>query len=163
MAKNPLANAGNTGSIPDPGRSHMLWSNKLLCHHCRVCAPEPRSPHAASVEAHVPGDSRRERLEHRNKEEPPAAATGEKPSQPWRPSTAKNKTIQFLKKKLKKKKNLVNIKHLTKLKVKSEPQRLNTMLGITCEDSLETRPKILKFGRNLKFEILRSLIHFSRK
>ena len=103
VVKNPPADAGNTGSIPDPGRSHMLWSNKLLCHHCRVCAPEPRSPHAAGVEAHVPGDSRRERLEHRNKEEPPAAATGEKPSQPWRPSTAKNKSIKFLKKKKKKK------------------------------------------------------------
>ena len=28
MVKNPPANAGDVGSIPDPGRSHMLWSNK---------------------------------------------------------------------------------------------------------------------------------------
>ena len=25
--KNPPANAGDMGSIPGPGRSHMLWSN----------------------------------------------------------------------------------------------------------------------------------------
>ena len=28
MVKNPLADAGDMGSIPDPGRSHMLWSNE---------------------------------------------------------------------------------------------------------------------------------------
>ena len=27
VVKNPPANAGDTGSIPDPGRSHMPWSN----------------------------------------------------------------------------------------------------------------------------------------
>ena len=27
VVKDPPANAGDTGSIPDPGRSHMLWSN----------------------------------------------------------------------------------------------------------------------------------------
>ena len=27
VVKNPPANAGDTGSIPGPGRSHMLWSN----------------------------------------------------------------------------------------------------------------------------------------
>ena len=27
MFKNPPANAGDIGSIPGPGRSHMLWSN----------------------------------------------------------------------------------------------------------------------------------------
>ena len=27
MVKNPPANAGVMGSIPDPGRSHMPWSN----------------------------------------------------------------------------------------------------------------------------------------
>ena len=27
VVKNPLANAGDTGSIPGPGRSHMPWSN----------------------------------------------------------------------------------------------------------------------------------------
>ena len=28
VVKNPPANAGDTGSIPDPGRSHMLWGNQ---------------------------------------------------------------------------------------------------------------------------------------
>ena len=27
VVKNPLASAGDTGSSPGPGRSHMLWSN----------------------------------------------------------------------------------------------------------------------------------------
>ena len=27
VVKNPPANAGVTGSIPDLGRSHMLWNN----------------------------------------------------------------------------------------------------------------------------------------
>ena len=27
MVKNPPATAGDTGLIPDRGRSHMLWSN----------------------------------------------------------------------------------------------------------------------------------------
>ena len=27
VVKNPPANAGETGSSPGPGRSHMLWSN----------------------------------------------------------------------------------------------------------------------------------------
>ena len=27
MVKNPPANAGDMGSIPGPGRSHMPWSN----------------------------------------------------------------------------------------------------------------------------------------
>ena len=27
VVKNPPANAGDTGSIPDLGKSHILWSN----------------------------------------------------------------------------------------------------------------------------------------
>ena len=27
VVKNPLANAGDTGSIPGPGRAHLPWSN----------------------------------------------------------------------------------------------------------------------------------------
>ena len=33
------ATAGDTGSIPDPGRSHMLRSNYASCHNCE----EPRN------------------------------------------------------------------------------------------------------------------------
>ena len=31
MAKSPPANAGDMGSVPGLGRSHMLWSNKSPC------------------------------------------------------------------------------------------------------------------------------------
>ena len=40
--KNPAANAGDTGSIPGPGRFHSHRTMK------------PMSPHAAATEAHVP-------------------------------------------------------------------------------------------------------------
>ena len=45
--KNPPANAGDTGSSPGPGRSHMLWSNKAR-------ASQLLSPHATTTEAHTP-------------------------------------------------------------------------------------------------------------
>ena len=32
VVKNPLASVGDTGSIPDPGRSHMLQNNEAM--HC---------------------------------------------------------------------------------------------------------------------------------
>ena len=47
VVKNPPANAGDTGSSPGLGRSHMLQSNKA-----RV--PQLLSPHAAFTEAHAP-------------------------------------------------------------------------------------------------------------
>ena len=31
VVKNAPASAGDMGSIPDPGRSHMPWSNQNLC------------------------------------------------------------------------------------------------------------------------------------
>ena len=33
VVKNPPANAGDTGSIPGPGRSHMPQSNQPVCHN----------------------------------------------------------------------------------------------------------------------------------
>ena len=33
VVKNPPANAGHTGSIPGPGRSHIPWSNKPVRHN----------------------------------------------------------------------------------------------------------------------------------
>ena len=47
VVKNPPANAGDTGSSPRPGRSHMPWSNKAH-------APQLRSPCATATEAHAP-------------------------------------------------------------------------------------------------------------
>ena len=59
MVKNPPANAGDTGSIPGLGRSHMPQSNKahvpqLLSLHARVHKPQVLSPHATATEARVP-------------------------------------------------------------------------------------------------------------
>ena len=56
VVKNPPANAGDTGSIPGPRRSHMLWSNKarvpqLLSLCSRACEPQLLSLHATSAEA----------------------------------------------------------------------------------------------------------------
>ena len=44
MVKNSPANAGDTGSSPGLGRSHMPWSNE-------ACAPQLLSPRAATIEA----------------------------------------------------------------------------------------------------------------
>ena len=47
MVKNPPASAGDTGSSPGPGRSHMPWSNKPH-------EPQLLSLHATTTEACVP-------------------------------------------------------------------------------------------------------------
>ena len=47
MVKNLPANAGDTGSSPGPGRSHMPQSNK-------VHVPQLLSPRATTTEARVP-------------------------------------------------------------------------------------------------------------
>ena len=44
MDKNPPANAWDTGLLPDPGRFHMPWSKKLLCHNYWAHPPEPCAP-----------------------------------------------------------------------------------------------------------------------
>ena len=49
VVKNPPANAGDRGSSPGQGRSHMPWSNKahepqLLSLHSRAREPQLLSP-----------------------------------------------------------------------------------------------------------------------
>ena len=49
--KNPPANAGDTGSSPGPGRSHMPWINEahapqLLTLRSRAHEPQLLRPHA---------------------------------------------------------------------------------------------------------------------
>ena len=46
VVKNLPANAGDTGSSPGLGRSHMPRSYE-------ACAPQLLSPHAATTEAHM--------------------------------------------------------------------------------------------------------------
>ena len=47
MVKNPPANAGDTSSIPGPGRFLMWWSNQ-------ACVPQILSTRTATTEAHMP-------------------------------------------------------------------------------------------------------------
>ena len=59
MVKNPPANAGDTGSIPGPGRSHMPRSNQarapqLLSLRSRARESQLLSLHVTAAEAHVP-------------------------------------------------------------------------------------------------------------
>ena len=72
VVKNLPANTGNTGASPDPGRSHMPWTNlarvpqalslcsrarepQLLKPTCsRACVPQLLSLRAATTKARVP-------------------------------------------------------------------------------------------------------------
>ncbi|XP_073650627.1 ubiquitin-conjugating enzyme E2 W [Tursiops truncatus] len=59
VVKNPLANAGDMGSGPGPGRSHMPQSSEahmpqLLSLRSRAREPQLLSPHATTTEASVP-------------------------------------------------------------------------------------------------------------
>ena len=59
MVKNPPANAGDMGSIPGLGRSHMPQSNEarapqLLSLRSRAHKPQLLSLRATITEAHVP-------------------------------------------------------------------------------------------------------------
>ena len=72
MVENLPANAGNTGSSPDLGRSHMPWSN---------WAREPQFTEPAHLEPVLRNKRGRdsERPAPRNEERPPLAATRESP------------------------------------------------------------------------------------
>ena len=59
VVKNLPANAGDTGSSPGPGRSHMPWSNEarapqLLNLRSRAQEPQLLNPCAPTTEAHTP-------------------------------------------------------------------------------------------------------------
>ena len=59
VVENLPANAGDTGSSPGPGRSHMLrsgWAREpqLLSLRSRACEPQLLSPSATTTEAHAP-------------------------------------------------------------------------------------------------------------
>ena len=58
VVKNPPDNAGDTGSSPGPGRSHMPRSNEahapqLLSLRSRAREPQLLSPRATTTEAHM--------------------------------------------------------------------------------------------------------------
>ena len=59
VVKNPPVNAGDMGSSPGLGRSHMPWSSEarvpqLLSLHSRAHEPQLLNPHATTTEAHMP-------------------------------------------------------------------------------------------------------------
>ena len=54
VVKNPPANAGDTGSSPGLGRSHMPQSNELLSLSSGARKPQLLSPRATITEAHAP-------------------------------------------------------------------------------------------------------------
>ena len=59
VVKNPPAHAGDTGSSPGLGRSHMPWSNEarapqLLSLCSRAREPQQLSPRATTTEARMP-------------------------------------------------------------------------------------------------------------
>ena len=74
VVKNPPASAGDRGSIPDPGRSGMLWSNwahrlQLLSLCSRAQEPQLLSPCATATEAirpQSPCSETREAITERN-------------------------------------------------------------------------------------------------
>ena len=51
VVKNLSANARDMGSIPDLGRSHMLWATKSVCQNYRACAPQQEKPPQGEVGA----------------------------------------------------------------------------------------------------------------
>ena len=75
LVKNPPASAGDMGSIPDPGSSHVLWSNEAAVPSNLWSRQKP-----LPTEAHAP-----------QSEWPPLAAMRERPTQQPRPSTATKK------------------------------------------------------------------------
>ena len=80
VAESPPANAGDMGSVPGPGRSHMLWSNGSPC----VTATEarvPYSPHPATGEVTAMRSLR-------SPTETPLTTTRESPGGQQSPSTA---------------------------------------------------------------------------
>ena len=84
MVENLPAGAGDTGSSPGLGRSHMPrsgWAREPQLLSLRVWSLCPAAG----------GGRHSERPEHRDEEWPPLAVAGESPRTNRRPNTAKNK------------------------------------------------------------------------
>ena len=104
------ANAGDTGSNPDPERSHMPWGNQacvqlqILC--SRAWEPQLLSPCVVTTEVRVPYSLcpiRREAITRRGS----YTAPREKPEQQWKPSIVKN--IFFNRRKLNNSERYINM------------------------------------------------------
>ena len=96
VIKNLPANAGDTGSIPDQGRSHMMWSKLNLC--TTTIEPVLWSPGATAAEPACSVEpvlcNKRSHCSGTLGQSLPAAAR-EEPTWQGRPSSAKNKQIKL--------------------------------------------------------------------
>ena len=101
MVKNPPANAGDTGSSPGLGRSHMPWSNEahvpqLLSLRSRARETQLLKTARLKPVLHNKRSHRNEKPTHRNEEQPPLAATRESPcADPTQPKTNKQTNKQI--------------------------------------------------------------------
>ena len=87
VVKNPPANAGDTGPIPDPGRSHVPWSNSRtepVIQGPRAASPEPARPKACAPAQEKPLQGRG--LHTTPGEQPRSPPAREKPKQQRDPS-----------------------------------------------------------------------------
>ena len=84
----PACQSGDTGSIPGPGRSHMLRSNPATHHSywARALQPARQSPNPETTEPRAPGahvlrqeTPLQKEAPHRSKDQPPLATTRESP------------------------------------------------------------------------------------
>ena len=102
VVKNLPVNAGDSGSILGLRRFYICHrETKPMYHNYSACAWEPRNQ---NYWAHVPQlpepvlhkrSHHSEKPAHCKEEHPQLAATREKSTQQWRPSTAKNTQINF--------------------------------------------------------------------
>ena len=96
VVKNPPANAGDMGSSPGLGRSHMPQSNwarvpQLLDLHSGAGEAQLLKPVRLEPMLRNGRNHRNERPAHRNEEGPLLATTGESCVHQRRPNAAKNK------------------------------------------------------------------------
>ena len=102
VVKNPPANAGDTGSSPGPGRSHMPWSNQarepqLLSLCSRAHVPQLLDPTRLVPVLH------NKRSHRNNKEQPLLTATRESPCTATKTQCSQkqiNKINKFFKKRI---------------------------------------------------------------
>ena len=100
MVKNAPANAGDMGSILNPGRSHMPRSNYTHAPQLLGLCPRVWELQPLNVLEPLLRNRRRhcnaELVHHRCKATPGATPSQER-AQQWRPSTAKNETLKISK------------------------------------------------------------------
>ena len=96
VVKNLSANAGDTGSIPGLGRSHMLRSNEahapqLLSLRSRAHEPQLLKPSCLEPVLHNNRSHHYEKPVHHNKSSPCSPQLEKARAQQWRHNAAKNK------------------------------------------------------------------------